>query len=183
MQEENQTTSTTSTPPQQPLTPPGLLPMQSHNARNNTTSYNQSAEANSPHTQASIAGTAVPQLHTDEQQAQHTYDATKQQLYNIQKAIRSLNRKNKAKWQAEQEEQLREATRRDNKAEQQKICRLLAGQQRGILKRRYNQLLLRQPLKAEIHETATSAASEGGLGGKIIDFEAEKRNGKRKHHH
>ena len=105
---------------------------------------------------------------------QQNLDSIKEQIKHTQKLIRNLNRLNQNKWLKEQEELLELSITEGNKAETQRLCRAIAGQHRGILKRRHDQILVRKPLNAELTDMAQTPADEGGLGGTIINIDDQR---------
>ena len=105
---------------------------------------------------------------------QQNLDSIKEQIKHTQKLIRNLNRLNQNKWLKEQEELLELSITEGNKAETQRLCRAIAGQHRGILKRRHDQIPVRKPLNAELTDMAQTPADEGGLGGTIINIDDQR---------
>ena len=103
-----------------------------------------------------------------------TIEQLKKQLEETQKLLRKLSRRDQKKWQRDHEQLLEQATKDGRKAEQQKLIRTLAGKNRGILQRRFDQLPLRKPTTDELLEVASTPAKEGGLSGTNINIENER---------
>ena len=98
---------------------------------------------------------------------------TQKELHSIQKQLRKHRRASLAKFNEALEEQLDEALQKNQQASAQRIARLIAGQHRGIRKRRTNVLNSRQPDFEEVLRLAKEEATCGGLSGTVINLEAE----------
>ena len=104
-----------------------------------------------------------------------TADAeTRTRLNAIQKELRTCRRRAWAGRIADLEEDLEQALIDDNKAEAQRLCRLLAGKCNGIRKRKTNTLRQYKPSRQELIDTAEMPASSGGLSAVQVDWEKEK---------
>ena len=101
-------------------------------------------------------------------------EETMAKLNCIQKELRACRRRAWAGRVADLEEDLEQALTEDNKAEAQRLCRLLAGKCNGIRKRKTNTLRQYKPSRQELIETAEMPASSGGLSAVQVDWEKEK---------